>query len=157
MQYLFFDTSALVKRYHDETGSDVVDALFEGDSVVVITSITAIETVSAFRRNYNRDELSASEMGDLASSFFREAVSDFLVVGVQESLFEFSFDLVLDDDLRTLDALQLSAAFSMPSPVAGVTIVSADEELVSAAKARGVGVIRPDADGGYVGDSPARS
>lgn len=145
MRYLFFDTSALVKRYHEESGSDAVDDLFERDSVVVISSITAIEMVSAFRRNYNRGELSAAEMGQLVSSFFSEAESDFLVVRVQESLFEFSFDLVLEEDLRTLDSLQLSAALSMPSPIDGVTIVSADGELASAAKSCGVDVIKPGA------------
>lgn len=145
MRYLFFDTSALVKRYHDEPGSDAVDALLERDSVVVITSITAVEMVSAFRRNYNRGKLTATEMERLVSSFFAEAVSEFLVVRVQESLFEFSFDLVLEDDLRALDSIQLSAALSMPAPVEGVTLVSADEDLVSAAESRDFDVISPGA------------
>lgn len=145
MRYLFFDTAALVKRYHEEPGSSVVDALFERDWVVAITSITAVEMVSAFRRNYDRGELSAGEMERSVSSFFAEAVSDFVVVRVQESLFEFSFDLVLEEDLRTLDSLQLSAALSMPSPVAGVTLVSADRKLVSAAETYGIDVIWPGA------------
>lgn len=29
MEHLFFDTSALVKRYHEEEGTEAVDALVE--------------------------------------------------------------------------------------------------------------------------------
>ena len=53
-ELLFFDTSALVKRYYEETGTDTVDELIEDNRTVVITSLTIIETVSAFRRKYNR-------------------------------------------------------------------------------------------------------
>jgi len=45
----FFDTSALVKRYHRETGTDVVDAAFEDrDATRVISNISVI--VSGTRR-----------------------------------------------------------------------------------------------------------
>jgi hypothetical protein len=36
-----------------------------------------IETISAFRRTYNRDELSEGEMNGLLGEFFREALEDF--------------------------------------------------------------------------------
>lgn len=54
MSLLFFDTSALVKRYSTEPGTEEVDALIESDDTVVISSLSIIETVSAFRRKYNR-------------------------------------------------------------------------------------------------------
>lgn len=51
MQNIFFDTSALVKRYYDEPGTETVDHLVEsGETKIVVTAITAIEIVSAFRR-----------------------------------------------------------------------------------------------------------
>lgn len=51
MQNLFFDTSALVKRYYDEPGTETVDRLIEiEETKVVVTAITVIEVVSAFRR-----------------------------------------------------------------------------------------------------------
>jgi len=37
-ELLFFDTSALVKRYYDETATETVDELVENDHRVVITS-----------------------------------------------------------------------------------------------------------------------
>jgi predicted nucleic acid-binding protein len=58
MEYLFFDTSALVKRYYEEDGSENVDEPIEDeDSTVIITSLSIIEATSAFRRKHNRGEI----------------------------------------------------------------------------------------------------
>lgn len=41
---LFFDTSALVKRYADEQGTQTVDRLIETtESTIIITSLSVIE------------------------------------------------------------------------------------------------------------------
>lgn len=59
---LFFDTSALVKRYAEEEGTTVVDELIEQrDETVVITSLAVVEMTSAFRRKYNRDEITEAQ------------------------------------------------------------------------------------------------
>ena len=47
MKYFFCDTSAIVKRYHEEKGTDYIDRLFEGGDKIVISVLTIIETVSA--------------------------------------------------------------------------------------------------------------
>lgn len=73
MNRLFFDTSALVKRYYEEPGTETVDTLIEGESTVVISSLAVVETVSAFRRKYNRDGISELQMNRLLSAFFEEA------------------------------------------------------------------------------------
>lgn len=134
MTILFFDTSALVKRYAEEPGTERVDELIEGAETVVISSLSIIETVSAFRRKYNREQLSEERMNTLLAAFFREALDDFVIVPLEESVLQFSFDLVLEHDLRTLDSLQLSAALSIHSDDDPVRFVSADAELVTAAE-----------------------
>ncbi|SIR91283.1 PIN domain-containing protein [Haladaptatus litoreus] len=70
MPSYFFDTSALVKRYYDEPGTDVVDAIIEpAENDVLITSLAVIETVSAFRRKQNRDSISRDEVDSLLAAF----------------------------------------------------------------------------------------
>jgi len=146
MEVLFFDTSALVKRYHEEKGTDQVDDLIEGEDTVVISSLSVIETVSAFRRKYNMSDLTEEQMNDLLSEFFREALEDFIIVPMEESVMQFSFDLVIEDNLRTLDSLQLSAALSLnPREDSDVVFISADEELVSIAEKRDLDAINPAA------------
>lgn len=145
MRHLFFDTSALVKRYYDEPGTELVDSLVtDDDTKVILTSIAVIETVSAFRRKYNREDIGDAVLDDLLASFFEEALSDFPILPTEESLLANSFDLVLNDDLRTLDSLQLSAAVSVSKDVEDMVFVCADGELVSVAKSKGLDTINSD-------------
>jgi len=144
MDLLFFDTSALVKRYYAESGTERVDELIESDAATAISSLAVIETVSAFRRKHNRDEISKAEMNALLSAFFTEALDDFLVLPLEESLVQFSFELVVEDDLRTLDSLQLSAALSLDTGDEQPVFVCADSDLVSVAERHGLETIEPD-------------
>ena len=143
MSLLFFDTSALVKRYYEEEGTSEVDDLIEGEDTVVISSLSVIETVSAFRRKHNRDDLTEGQVDALLSEFFEEALDDFVIIPMEESVMEFSFGLVLEEDLRTLDSLQLSAALSLSSVEEETIFVSADAELVSVAETRELSSINP--------------
>lgn len=144
MGYCFFDTSALVKRYYPETGTDVVDELVEDDDrTVVVTSLAVIEATSAFRRKHNADEISEREMTSLVATFFDEALSEFVVVPMDDVSLERAFDLILEDDLRTLDSLQLSAALAFDDPTSELTFVSADDELIDVADSRGLTSLNP--------------
>ncbi len=83
-------------------------------------------------------------MNSLLNAFFVEALESFHILPLEESIVQFSFDLVLRDDLRTLDSLQLSAALSIDPGQETVTFVSADSELVSVAQKHDLDTIHPD-------------
>lgn len=140
----FFDTSALVKRYAEEPGTETVDELIDdADATVFITSLSVIEMTSAFRRKYNRDDVTEETMLALLSTFFDEALSEFVVLPMDEALFDWSFELILDDDLRTLDSLQLAAALSLAADRTDLQFVCADETLVSVARSHELDAITP--------------
>lgn len=63
---------------------------------------------------------------------------------MDESIQQFSFDLILEDDLRTLDSLQLSAALSITTDDTDVVVVTADSEQASVARTRGLDATNPD-------------
>lgn len=141
---LFFDTSAVVKRYADEQGTQTVDQLIETpENTVVVTSLSVVEIASAFRRKHNRGEISKQQRDGLLVSFFEEATERFVVIPVDEYIFESAFDLVLEDDLRTLDSLQLAAALALPTPNPEMTFVCADEKLVEIAAQHGLSTNNP--------------
>jgi len=142
MSILFFDTSALVKRYYEEPGTTHVDRLIEGEDTVAISSLSIIETVSAFRRKHNQEKITEAKMNQLLGKFFDEALTDFVMLPMDEALMQHSIDLVLENDLRTLDSLQLSTALSLPEEN-DVVFISADKELVSTAEQRGITTINP--------------
>jgi len=143
MARLFFDTSALVKRYYEEPGTETVDALIEGDETVVISSLSVVETASAFRRKYNRTTISEPQINRLLSAFFEESLTQFVIVPLAESVLGTAFTLVLEDDLRTLDSLQLATALALDSDDDPIRFVTADAELAAAAEANGLAVSNP--------------
>jgi predicted nucleic acid-binding protein len=148
MPHLFFDTSALVKRYYPESGTQTVDSLIESsETKIVISSLSIIETTSAFRRKHNQDDIPWDSLSELLATFFDEALSSFLIVPTDESLFGQSFELVLEDDLRTLDSLQLSAALDIAAATDEFRFVCADSELCSVASNRGLETINPTENG----------
>ena len=54
---------------------------------------------------------------------------------IDESFIEYSFDLILTEDLRTLDSLQLSAALTVKQE--NLKFVSADEKPNTVAEEQG--------------------
>lgn len=147
MPLCFFDTSALVKRYYEEKGTEVVDSIIEDkQNQVVISSLSIIETVSAFRRKQNTGEITADEVNTLLSAFFKEALEDFIIVPMEDSILHISFDLILEDNLRTLDSLQLSATVSVDNETDGLIFICADSDLVSVANNKELETINPAKD-----------
>lgn len=144
MATLFFDTSALVKRYAEEPGTVAVDKLIENDeSTIAITQITVVEMTSAFRRKHNRGAIDEETVVGLVYAFFEEALNEFAILPMSDALFEWPFELILEDDLRTLDSLQLAAALAFADAREEVTFVCADEALVSVARSRGLEALDP--------------
>lgn len=140
----FFDTSALVKRYHREPGTERVDELVEdAETEVIVSSLTIVEMVSAFRRKFDRGDVTKAQMNELIGAFYRDALDDFSVLSIDEKLHRFSFELVVDDGLRTLDSLQLSTGLAVAGAVDEATFVTADEELATTATKRGLVVENP--------------
>ena len=53
MDYFYFDTSALAKRYAPEAGSEKVDSIItDKDNVIVIGNIAITEIYSALSKKY---------------------------------------------------------------------------------------------------------
>jgi predicted nucleic acid-binding protein len=65
----FFDTSALVKRYHRELGTEVVDAAFgDKDAVKMIPDMSVVGFYSAFAKKVRKVEITAED--------FRETIKE---------------------------------------------------------------------------------
>jgi len=144
MDTYFFDTSALVKRYAPEPGTETVDALIESaDSRIVISSLTVVEATSAARRKYNTGAYSERDVSSLLATFYREATAEFTIVPLDESAMAATFDLVLEHDLRTLDSLQLSSALRLAEEFDDFAFVCADRDLLEIGADRGLSTVDP--------------
>lgn len=143
MLFYFFDTSALVKRYHREPGSDRINAIFDDqDNVLIISELAIVEMASALQRKRNRGEITLHAMNGAMAQFDNAVLNDLIVLGFRSGFIQQARDLVRQRSLRTLDALQLTAAleFSALAPV----FVCADEGLCRTASDVGLVVLNPE-------------
>ncbi|MCX9013038.1 MAG: type II toxin-antitoxin system VapC family toxin [Candidatus Methanoperedens sp.] len=144
MKFYFLDTSALVKRYHAEKGTNVIDRIFsEEDKAIVISSICITEMVSALNRKKEEKVISKEDLDVALSKFFHDAIKDFLILELDDGHIKDSIVLVLKRSLRTLDALQLAVAIGLKElkPI----FVCADKKLASVAEKEGIEAINPEA------------
>lgn len=76
---LFFDTSALVKYFHDEPGTEYVTTLIEdADHTVWCSELARIEFVSAVHRKFREGVLDEEQLGQ-ALDGFADATRSFYV------------------------------------------------------------------------------
>lgn len=143
MKFYFLDTSALVKRYHSEKGTDKIDKIFsQDDRAIVISNITITEMVSAINRKKEDKVISKKDQDIALSKFFHDAIKDFLVIDLDEEHIKGSIMLVLKRNIITLDSLQLAVALGLKE--LKVTFVCADKKLVSVAEKEGLQTINPE-------------
>lgn len=138
---LYLDTSALVKLYAEEQGSDRVRQGVR-DSELIATSLMAYaETRSALSRKSRSREISRALFTKCKRDFDR----DWLRVHrlpVDEPLVRKAGELAEELGLRALDALHLATADSLQAALRdAVTFASFDDALNGAAEARGLALL----------------
>ncbi len=143
MKFYFFDTSALVKRYHSENGTENIDKIFiEDDRAVIISSLSITEIVSAMNRKKEEKVISKEDLDIALSKFFHDAIKEYVVVELDVEHIKDSVMLVLKRNLRTLDSLQLAVALRLKE--LEIIFVCADKKLVSVASKEGLEAINPE-------------
>ena len=123
--------------------SGSIQKLFDGDPVIVAWWATEIECTSAIARRQRQRQLAE----ELASEAFRRLSAlraGWHEVEPSEEIRESAKRLLRVHDLRTADALQLSAAFfvaeARPSTL---EFISLDERLLDAARREGFSTTKP--------------
>lgn len=145
MSLYFLDSSALVKRYVTETGSDWIRALTDpaARNPVIIVRITWVEVLSALARRQREGSITSSDVTRAIRTFSYDLDMQYQVAEVGAALVKTAGELVIQHPLRAYDALQLASALRVQSDLAetGViplTFLTADERLIAIAQAEGL-------------------
>lgn len=146
MESFYFDTSALIKLYIEEEGSDQVINLVEGleDSKVVILDVTLLESRSAVRRREREGDISGADANRILRQIEEDGASLYLIQPMSPAVVEEAARLLDAHSLRTYDALQLAGCLTArPSVPASLTFVCADVRPCDAAKLEGLSTLSP--------------
>jgi hypothetical protein len=141
---LFFDTSALIKRYVFEPGTRNVNELFESAKGIMISSLTKIETHSTLRRLFNVKILSGEDYKRLEANFMHD-FKNFTILSFNPGIEEKAIELIAKYQLKTLDSIRLASCLSCRSEVR--SFIVSDGRLGLAAEAEGLEVIDPTVTG----------
>jgi uncharacterized protein len=149
MSRYFFDTSALVKNYHAETGTtDVQRMIGEAGADVFISRLATVEMISGFAGKVRAGVFSSADFGKLRRRFLAD-VRKRLVrpIRVQNVHYQIAGDLIgkhgMSRPLRTLDAIQLAVALHFHQSFPVDHFVCADQRLCEVANLEGLAAISP--------------
>lgn len=150
MTFYFFDTSALVKRYHIEAGSaNVAQILAESNSSHLISRLGLVEAVSAFALKVRDGQIEVADFTAYRKRLLADVRKRMLnVVRVRVLQFREADQLLQKHGcsvkLRTLDALQLATALDLRPRGMLNHFVCADVNLCKIAAAEGLSVVNPE-------------
>lgn len=139
MARYFLDTSALVKRYHQENGSLDVDTLFnEPDSRIFISRLALVEVHSSFARLVREGVFAEIDFRQLIARLDADVASGIIAVAaVSSRRLEAASSLLgthgLTNSVRTLDAIHLATAQALHGRSRLTAFVAADKKLLAVA------------------------
>ncbi|MCX7789542.1 MAG: type II toxin-antitoxin system VapC family toxin [Chloroflexaceae bacterium] len=149
--FFFLDSSALTKRYLQETGSGWVSALTDSatGNFMVVAEITRVEVAAALAARHRAGAITRNERDDLVSLVLRHFDKEYRIVAIEPRVTSRAVVLTQRHRLRGYDAVQLAAALLANEPLiaAGLpalTFVAADDDLVAAARAEGLPAENPN-------------
>jgi uncharacterized protein len=147
----FCDSSAIVKRYVNETGSNFVDNLadLKSGNVILLARITRVEVVAAIARRLKNGSVTAADAQNATAAFQHDLTNNYFTVEITPVLLSVAMILATKHALRGYDAVQLAAALEanderIANGLAPLTLVSADKELNTAAQAEGLNIENPN-------------
>ncbi len=125
----FFDSSAFVKRYIEETGSQDVEALYMAATELAVSVVCIPEVISALNRRVRERDLSRRQYETVKDNMF-EDVRDAEIVSLTPEVIATCTSILEASPVRAMDALHVACAIQWGAEL----FVSADERQVSAAR-----------------------
>ena len=136
---VFFDSSAFVKRFVEERGSEEVDAYCQQASGLGLSIVCFPEIISALCRKVREGDISREHYISLKTNIARD-VRDASIVNLVPQVVEKSIKLLESNRLRSLDTLHIACALEWRAEI----FVSSDRKQIQAAENAGLRI-------GYIG------
>ena len=138
---IYFDTSALVKLYVEETGSNRIRDITHRASVISTSKIAYPEARSAFARKRKEGGFSQNALRRIVEELNRDWES-YLVIEITDGLVRSAGDLAEKYLLRGFDSIHLASAVQLRNKIRSeVSFSSTDLKLNQSAEKEGLSVV----------------
>ena len=132
---VFFDTSAFVKRYISETGTDIVFAWCDQATEIGLSSIVLPEMISAFCRLHREAKITDTQYRQLKSLLLAD-IEDAALCDLAPIVLGHAISSLETNVLRGIDAIHIGSAVALKADV----FISADKRQRDAAARAGLRV-----------------
>lgn len=132
---VFFDSSAFVKRYVSEAGTEAVLTWCDRASEIGLSGIALAEIVSAFCRLRREDQIDDTQYRQLKSLLLAD-IEDAAICDLTPEVLAKSIGLLETNVLRGMDAIHIGSAVALKADV----FISADQRQCDAANRAGLRV-----------------
>lgn len=151
MTTYYLDTSALIKRYVQETGTDWMRALVAPTAghTLLTARITMVEVYSALARRRREGSVPAADCAIAAQAFTGHSATDYDFIELDLNVVALARDLLEQHPLRAYDAIQLASAVFANQALETAQLpllifLSADESLNAVASTMGLEIHNPN-------------
>jgi len=140
---IYLDSSALVKRYVEETGTNSVKSILSTAGEIATSKLTYPEILSALMRKHRTGEIAKKLLQDIVARFEKDW-NHVLVLEFHNDLLQIVKFLIEKHSIKAADAIHLfSALWVKLSSKIDVTFVASDLNLLKAAQAEKLQIINP--------------
>lgn len=150
MTYYFLDSSALVKRYVPESGTNWVRQITHptGGHIILIAYVTPVEIISALMRRKREGIIDDRTAHALRLLLDHHVSHEYRVLDLTNQIIQKAEDLLESYPLRAYDSIQLASAWVSNARFAAVglaplSFITSDMRLNSFAIAEGLAVDDP--------------
>jgi uncharacterized protein len=151
MQFYFFDTSALIKYYAKETGSQWVKNLCDSSlkEDIYIAVITQVEVISAIAGKKKQNGITVQDAERAYNRFTIDLGKKYNIIEFNDGVVTSAVRFAWRYQLRGYDAVQLASVYELntlckKSSIPAARLISSDKDLNNAARTEGITVEDPN-------------
>ena len=143
---LYLDTSALIKKYFKEAGSNEIISKWEEATGIVTSSVAYAEAIASIHRKKRETKFNNANLVKILDTFSRDWNS-FIRVDVTDDLNEWIDKMVSRYPLRGFDAIHLASALIVRDRLSEDYLFACfDKKLLQAAQTAGLKTLPAFAD-----------
>ncbi len=141
----YYDTSGLIKLYHQEIGTEWVERIFNDKNTIIISELSTVEFYSTLAKKVRTKEVTRDAKEVALKNFLKDCKERFILNPINAASIKKAKEIIErygdTKSIKTLDALQLAACILESEEI---VFVCSDAKLIEISELEGVEGINPE-------------